>query len=214
MSFLAGAGLFMSAMSASSAGKSASSGNKLSGRALAIQEEQFEIAKQDRDKWNRLYGPIEQNLADFYQDLTPDYFAAQGLEAYQKDFQQQQEQLQEFYNVNGIESGVQADLQTKSSLQAARDKSKIRADAPFKVQEMKSKFLSLGLADKSGTQVAANSLTNTLSGQANIAYQSADVGYQALGSSLNTVATELDRERNAPKPTADQGETYNFRNET
>jgi len=203
--FLGGISAVQGLMSGSSSGSTA---NKLSAQSLAIQEEQLAMAKEDRTRWNSIYGPIEENMGEFFANLTPDYFASQGLEAYQKDFQQNQEQLTEYYAANEIDSGTEADLMTKSSLQASRDKAKIRADAPYQVQEMKQKFLSLGVTEKSGVNAsianASNSLSTTLSNQAGIAANSANVGFDAASQGFSTLATEIDRRYNEPKPTANE----------
>lgn len=189
--------------------KSADRANSLSDRSLRIQEEQLEMAKEDRTRWNSIYGPIEDNMGEFFANLTPDYFASQGLEAYQKDFQQQTTELQEYFAANEIDSGTEADLMTKTQLQGARDKAKIRADAPFQVQEMKQKFLSLGVTQKSGVNAsvanATNSLTSNLNQQSSIAANSANVGFDAASQGLSVLATEVDRRLNEPKPTANEG---------
>jgi len=180
-----------------SGNRATNSANKLSDRALALQEEQLQFAKDRYQRWQTIYGPIEDNLSDFFYQLTPEKFAAQGLESFQKQFQQSQTDLTEFFAVNGIESGVQADLMTKSGNEAARSKAKIVQQAPFEVAAAQQSFLSIGMQKEagaaSGVSNAAANTSNLLSQQANIAADSAAAGFDAANIGLQAVADSYDK---------------------
>ena len=66
---------------------SSRSADKASSRAAAAQDAQLAFEYEKYDDWMATYGPIQDNLANYYQNLTPDYYAAVGLEA----FEQQQQ---------------------------------------------------------------------------------------------------------------------------
>ena len=176
--------------------KSAKTADNLAKDQKKSAERQYEFAREQYDDWKSIYGPIEQNLAEFYQNLTPQYFAAQGLQAYEQEFQKNLQETNEFFEVADIETGVQADLRTKMGLQATRDKAAIKADAPFKVADEKNKFLSVGLGNKASainaTTYAGNSLSNVLGTQASIAGASADRGFNAASSGFGTLAEGID----------------------
>jgi hypothetical protein len=184
-----------------------SSANKLAKKQLELMEEQLKFAQQQYADWTRVFGPVQDNLSEFYTSLTPDYFAAQGLEAYQKEFQRQEQELNDFFTANEIDSGVQVDVLSKGNFQAARDKAKIRTEAPFRVAEAKQGFLQIGLPQKAQAvnQIlnAGTNLANTYGNQAAIAAQSADAGFDAAVGGFSTAAEIFDRK----KLTANAGET-------
>jgi hypothetical protein len=211
MSLVTGLSIFSSAMGLAGGLKGNNKANDLDSRSIALREETLQMAKEEQARWGRLYGPLEENLSEFYQKLTPDYIKAQGLQAYEKQFADTQRQLRETFAQNGIESGVQQDLLTKTELQGARDKAQISADAELKSAEQQKSFLSLGLTQKPGITadvINANSgLATQLGNSAGIAANNAAAGFGAAGDALSTLATELDRDK--PAPTANTGDTIN-----
>lgn len=156
-------------------------GSKAAKGATALDAAALAFSKQQYEDWKAIYGPLESNLAEFYNNLTPDYIEAQGLQAQQLAYQATQEKLTEFFAVNEIDSGVSADLFTKTALQNERDKAVIRADAPFKTAQLKQGFLALGLASKGGVQTG---VTNALNTSANRFASDAQAGFAAAGTSF------------------------------
>lgn len=215
MSGVAGVAAFTAMVGAAQGIKESNRANRFNKRAMDLQEEQFELFKKQLDDFQAIYGPIEENLGAFYNTLTPDYFAAQGLQAFNQEFQQNQEEMREFFAANEIPSGVQVDLEQEANLSAARERAQIKTDAPFKVAEAQQGFLSLGLNRLPGVntnvQNAGNSLTNTINQQGDIARSNANAGFEAFETGLTTLANEYDRrqleQEQRQTTTANQGTT-------
>lgn len=193
--FIAGATLAVGAYSAHEAGNAADDARNSSNAATQLSYENLEFAKEQYTDWKAIYGPVEQNLANFYNELTPDYFEAQGLQNQQQAYQQQQTELADYFAKNNIESGVQADIFAKTSMENVRQEAQIRADAPIKTAEAKSSFLSLGLGQKqnavAGVQNASTSLAGTLTNTANQQANTANTGYQVAGNLFQQGVTQL-----------------------
>ncbi len=66
-------------------GYSAYKSSKAAGKAADAQADasaaQLDFAREQYDDWKELYGPIEKNLATYYQGVTPETYAAVGLES-------------------------------------------------------------------------------------------------------------------------------------
>jgi len=186
--WIAGATLAVGAYSANQAGKSASRGNAAADKAAQVQQEQLDFAKSQYNDWKELYGGLEQNLSDFYTNLTPDYVESQGLQKQQQQYQKQQQELTQYFGQMGIESGVQADVMAQGAFNNARAKAQISADAEFKVADQKANFLNLGLGSKGSSidrvQNAGSNLATSLTNQANQNYNQAQQGYNAAGDLL------------------------------
>lgn len=206
----------LSALSGLSSGKdSAKTANRLHRESLEIQREQLEFAQRRYRDFRRIFGPIEENLTEFFQELTPEFFESRGLSAFQTQFEAEQQKLEEFFVANEIETGVRSSLQASMGLEAAKERARIEADAPIKVAEAKQSFLSLGAAreDTAATNVvnAGNNLSTVLSNQANIATSSAEAGFNSFQTGLTDLAGIADdfiTERNNT-PSANEGETQN-----
>jgi len=125
-------------------------------RQLALQEEEFQFAQQMYEEWNEVFGGLQENLADYYNGLTPESYAAQGLEAFEEERAKYTTQVNEILAQRGItpESGVSAGVAVQDALDTSRERSRIRRDAPSEVAQQKSSFLNLGLNRKPDLQDA------------------------------------------------------------
>ena len=159
---------------------------RLGREATAVQQESLDFSKQQYADWKDTYGGIEENLSNFYENLTPDYIEAQGLQASQLEYQNTRREMDKFFASAGIEAGVQSDALAKLGMQSARDKAQIRADAPIKAAEAKSSFLSIGLGQKPGIAAGVTrgyeGKSTSLLSQADQASASAD---QAFGTAAS-----------------------------
>lgn len=185
---------------------SANQAGKAARRASALDAEALAFAKQKYEDWKAIYGPLEKNLSEFYNNLTPEYIESQGLEKQQLAYQETQKQLTEYFSVNSIDSGVQTDLFTKTAMQNERDKAGIRADAPFKTAQLKQGFLALGLGQKASAQ---GGVTNALNNSAQRAASDAQAGYDAAGNAFSAAIDIYEnrqlRDEPTTTPTANQG---------
>ncbi len=199
MTFVVAATVGVGLYSANRAGKAADRASALDAEALAFAKEQYA-------DWKEIYGALEDQLSTFYNELTPDYIEAQGLQNQAQQYEQVKTQMTEFFAVNEIDSGASADLFTKASLSDARSKAEIRTEAPFKTAELKQSFLSLGLNAKGSRQGA---VTNALNTSANRAAGDASQGFDAAGQAFaSAVDLYRFRDRGTQTATANQGRPF------
>ena len=119
---------------------------------LAFQREQF-------SRWEGIYGDIEENLGEFYNNLTPEYVATRGLQAQQQAYQAAATRTREGFARSGITGGAQSDIQSREAMENARVKAAIRADAPFQVAEQQQSFVSLGTGQGATARQAVGAAT-------------------------------------------------------
>lgn len=167
-------------LSSRSASKAADTAADASAAQLAFAQEQY-------DDWLDIYGPIQDNLSEYFQNLTPESYAASGLEDFEGEFQRSMTQLNESLVQRGIDpsSGVGLSLEQQSKLDAAETRADIRKSARDTVTAQKMEFLGLGMGvDKS------SGVTNALSQQSQTANQLAAESRASANAALaNTAGT-------------------------
>ncbi len=166
-----------------SAGVSVAGANKSDKRANATAEASLAFDQKRYDDWKAVYGPIEKNLSSYYEQLTPAYYEARGIEAFNKEKEQALTTIREHYAQVGIrpDSGLAVGAETALALTSAVTKADIRATSEQKVAEAKQSFLTAGAArDPSGD------LSNTLRTNASNAALRADSANQAAGKAIGT----------------------------
>lgn len=166
-----------------SASKDAS---EASGEQLAFDQEKY-------DDWNEVYGPIQDNLANYYSNVTPDYYASIGLEEFETQYQTSLDRIDENLTQRGIDpsSGIGASLEAQAELGAAETRAGIRRDAPIKAAEDKSRFLQIGLGQNPGSSMSSAlqsraSQTASASQAANIATgEAVQAAIPAIGTAIS-----------------------------
>lgn len=177
-----GGALISSSASKSAANKAANSASN----ELAFNQAQY-------DRWQEVFGPIQDNLSEYYQSLTPDYYEAAGLQAFEKERQAQMTTLNEQLAQRGLTgSGLEATLNRENAIDTAQQRAAIRVDAPAKAAAEKLNFLQVGMGQQSSiNQTYAQALAN----QSALAQQNANAASlassQAIGSALTTAGTAL-----------------------
>ena len=168
------------------------SADKASRTAKQLSSDQLAFEQQRLDEWNEVYGPVQDNLADYYNNLTPEYYETLGLENLEQERQTAMTRLDENLAQRGIDpsSGISASLHAQSELEGAEGRAEIRRDAPRMAAEDKSRFLQIGLG-----QNPTESLSRTMANQASAAQQRATQSEQAagkaIGSAVSTAGTAL-----------------------
>tara|TARA_R110002153_G_scaffold195163_5_gene348569 strand:- start:2893 stop:3540 length:648 start_codon:yes stop_codon:yes gene_type:complete len=168
------------------------SASKANSTAKELSADQMAFEQRKLDEWNDVYGPIQDNLGDYYNNLTANYYETVGLENFAQEQQTAMTRLNESLAQRGIDpaSGIQASLTAQSELEGAEGRASIRRDAPRAVAEDKSRFLQIGLGQNPG-----NSMSSTLAQNSNAAQQRATASEQAagqaIGSAVSTVGTAL-----------------------
>jgi len=168
---VAGATVVSSTMSSRAASEAASEQGDAAAAQLAFEQERY-------DDWQAVYGPIQDNLSAYYQNVTPEYYAAVGLETFEQQYQTRLQRMEENFAQRGIDpsSGLAASMEAQAELAAAETRAGIRRDAPRQAVEDKSRFLQIGLG-----QNPASSVSGALSQQTQMAQQQSIAAKEAAG---------------------------------
>ena len=147
--------------------KSRESSEDANDRALDAQDKALAFEQERYDDWKATYGNLESSLANFYGSLSPSYFSAQGMDAFNRQLESTQKRLQEAFVQRGIDpdSGLGLELQTNLDINAAEARASIEAQAPLQAAESQRSFLATGLG-----QNPAGSVSNVLGNISNNAY--------------------------------------------
>jgi len=173
---------------------------------LAFQEQQYA-------DWQSVYGPIQDNLSTFYQNLSADSLIASGLQEYGVQFAEQEKNIQRSFAQRGIDSPAQDFITSQAGLTQAENKAAIRNDAPLKLADAQQSFVS-GNVRNPGAAGVSRSLQNQASffgSQANRFAGQQQAGYQAAGTALNgAVDAYLSRPQtpSSPSPTSPRAPTF------
>lgn len=177
---IAGSAVLGAVVSSNAAGKATDAASKASQSELAFNQQRY-------DDWKEVYGPIQDNLSDYYSNLSPDMYEAQGLEAFNAEYQKAQDAVATSLAQRGItDSGLSAQLEQQGAISAAQSRAAIRMDAPAKVAELQSNFLQIGLGQDPSGDIAGTLARNTNATQ-NIATQSQMAAGQAAGNAITEV---------------------------
>jgi hypothetical protein len=119
---------------------------KAEANAQASKDKADQHFEQQMADWENTYGGVEDNLAEYYNNLSPTSFAAEGLEAYQKEYQSAIAQYQETMAQRGLSgTGMESSTLAQSELAKAAQRASIRREAPKQVAEQKRSWLELGM---------------------------------------------------------------------
>jgi len=145
---------------------------KLSTEELAFQKEQYA-------EWQGVYGELQEDIGEYFKNLTGDKIAADEVQRIQQEFQLGQRQTDLALSQRGLDqSGLSADLLNKNIYGASMAKAGARSGAEQKAMEQKMGFLGLGLGQ--GTQMLSTQAS--LAGSA--ASNSAGMAGSFMGSSV------------------------------
>jgi len=172
--------------------------------------EQYDEQLAQYDEWKAIYGPIEENLGEFYSALSPETYAAAGLENNAKEFQKQKTQTMETLEQRGLgTSGIKASVDKSMGVSKAMADAETRRDAPFQVAKEKQAFLSQGKGGPTqaptgnvGSVLNSSGVPGALQSEANIASNNASSLWGSAGSLLSTGLNYYGKNRT---PSANQG---------
>lgn len=114
---------------------------------LAFQKEQYE-------DWESVYGPVKENLASFYQELTPETFTASGLAQINEQYEATHNQFERQFAQRNIDSAAQDMMQQQASLGAGQAKAELRHGAPLQLASAEQGFLSNSVVNRAAPGVA------------------------------------------------------------
>lgn len=148
---------------------------------------ELDFAKQQYNDWLDVFGPVQDNLAEYYNNLTPDYIAATGLQNVETERAAALERVNQSLAQRGLlGSGLEAAAITDIELETAQQKAQVRSDAPNLAAQQRLGFLSLGYG-----QNPAGTLQNTLSNRAAQDRSAATAAQQAAGQAVGTAISEV-----------------------
>lgn len=156
---IAGAGA--SILGAMKAGDAADAQAAAAERSAAGQQklsrEQMEYNIYQQQRWESIYGPIQDNLSSYYQGLDPDKFQTQMNVDIGTAYNIAQEQLTASLAARGIQgSGVEAAALAQLEQGRADALSQTRVGAEEQVAGMQSSFLGMGLGQQAGLRQGVN----------------------------------------------------------
>ena len=118
--------------------------------------ERLEFEKARYEEWQNTYGSLEDNLAKYYETLTPTLRTMQGLQAFEKEKNTALKNLRENLAQRGIaNSGIAAQTETSIALESAAERASIRAAAPMEAPREKASFLQIGLGQNPASSVGS-----------------------------------------------------------
>jgi len=122
--------------------------------------ERMRLAEQNTyDEWQSTYGPIESNLSEYFNSLSPESYAVRGLESQQQAFETSMTRINESLAQRGItNTAIGASIESQALLGNAEEKARIRAEAPAAAARDKLGFLQLGLGKSQGRDYGMNAV--------------------------------------------------------
>ncbi len=110
---------------------------------LAPAINEFASKGQDQfDKYQRMLGPIEDMVGDYYMNLNPDEYAAQGNQNAQQQYQGAMDQVNSQLAAQGIQnSGMNAQMGMQYGNQMAQTKAQNIMNAPHQVAQQQGEWL-------------------------------------------------------------------------
>jgi len=189
---VAGATLVSGYMGSRSADKASDAASDASDAQLSFEYEKY-------DDWNETYGPLQENLASYYNNVTPEYYAAVGLEKFNEEFQTSLKRINENFAQRGIDpsSGIASSIKSQANLNAAETRASIRRDAPRQATEDQSRFLQIGLGQNPGSSISS-SLAQRSSNLATGANNAANAAGAAWASAIPAVGNAVTAFQNRP----------------
>lgn len=170
---------------------SSSASSKASKRAASSEAAALGFEQQKYDDWQQVFGPLQDNLAKYYNSVSPDYYASAGLEAFQKERTQQLDTMTEQLAQRGLQgSGLEASLKRSTAIDTAEKRAAIRVEAPKQAAEDKTRFLQIGLGQNPGASYSA-ALGNIANNANTNAQQAQLASGQATAAAVNTAGTAL-----------------------
>lgn len=139
------------------------------------------------DRWNSIYGTLQENLGEFYNNLTPQMLSATNLQMRQREYQTAVDTVRKNFAQRGVAGGAQSAIEAGMAMDNARARAQIRADAPFQVAEAQTGFLT-------STSNIRNAYTDDLQ-QARTAQSSLAIDKANTLANLDIAASEVAAKR-------------------
>jgi hypothetical protein len=167
------------------AGDAAEDATQASSEASAAE---LNFARENQARWDEVFGPIQDNLAKYYNNLDPNSVAATNVVGIQKAYQESQKQIDVQLAQRGMgNSGLSAELMSKNLYSNEQSKAQARLAAPKQVAAEQASFLGLGMGLESSLQASQQSAYQSMQANANNQYNAASQQEASANSSLGNV---------------------------
>jgi len=174
MSLLGWGSLALGAVSAYQGYKAQEASSEYTDKSLAFAESQY-------DRYLDIYGDVEENMATYYDSLTPEKYETMGLDAYDEQFKTAKSNYETTMAQRGLQgSGIEAEGLMSMDVQGAQQRANIQSTSDQQWAQDQLGFLSLGL----GSQAGVN-LSNTYTNAASTYGQQATAAGQGVGSLIS-----------------------------
>lgn len=128
------------------ANKAAGASERASQRTSEASDAELAFAKERYSDWKAVFGDLQENLANYYENLSPELIEAQGIQAIEQERAVALERIDQQFAQRGIgTSGLAQQAKTDVNIATAQDRAKVRAEAPMRVAQEQSRFLQIGL---------------------------------------------------------------------
>lgn len=178
-----------------------------------IQREQLAFTQQRYQDWMDVYGPVEKNLGEFYNNLSAEDLTATRLNKSQTAFQATMENVKKNFAQRGLDPSTQEAILGLAELNQAKNRANIRYETPLQLAETKQNFVNSGRG--SGANAAAG-VTSALQNTANLygqQYNNQVAQDTALMDTLGTAAGTAAfyaGQNNSPRVTAASAPAQNY----
>ena len=166
-----------------------------------------QMGQDNYDKYQRMMGPMEDNLNNYYMGLNPDELAAQGNQTAQQQFQGANKQYEDQLAAQGIDprGGIGTQIGMQNANQMAQTKSQNIMNAPHQVAQQQQGWMNYTAGQgnqafnqaQSGLNAQTNqanqynqaysNMANLYGGASNMANQNAQNSYQQQNNALGTM---------------------------
>ena len=166
---------YMSSKSASkSADKALASADASAQLQYQASTEQLDFQKQQYDRWESIFGPVQENLSNYYKNLSSDSIASQGLQNIHSQYTQSRQNLDTALAKRGItNSGATAASLTQLESSRMLGAAEVRTNAPMVAAQQQLNFVNSGQSQQSN---AVNGITSSYTNKMNM------FGQQSLNS--------------------------------
>jgi len=163
-------------------------GSLAGGAEVSTGDPATDFARQQYQDWLNTFGPVQDNLSAFYSNLTPDYYASRGIEAFNQERDTELNDLNSLISQTNVGADAAKELRKNENILAAQSKSQIRRYAGEAVANQQQQFLSIGMGSGAASNYQNALSNNSAFNQQQSAAASAANG-QAAGSLIQVAGS-------------------------
>ena len=142
-----------------------------------FQAQQQAFNQQQLDDWENMFGGMEENVTDYYNNLDPEKFATAGKQNLAQQMSKQMTQFNESMSAQGLQtSGMRVQAEKEAAFTQAAGNAGIDLAAPEQVNQMKQGYLN---SKEHRRTNAIGGINSSYGGQVALANQNAQMHNQS-----------------------------------